>query len=74
MILYYAEKVYVKCNQTGKVYKVKVTALARTDEEDMTMDDLVQGSQLLLTLNKKSYPVTVQKVVSALTEATTEHK
>lgn len=63
-----------KVQSNWKVYKVKVTALARTDEEDMTMDDLVQGSQLLLTLNKKSYPVTVQKVVSALTEATTEHK
>ena len=51
---------------------MKVTALARSDEEDMTMDDLVQNSQLLLTLNKKSYPVTVQKVVSALTDVTTE--
>jgi hypothetical protein len=51
-----------------------VTALARRDEQDMAMDDLVQNSQLLLTLNKKSYPVTVQKVVSALTDATTDRK
>ena len=51
-----------------------MTALSRSDDEEMTIDDLAQNSQLLWTLNKKSYPVTVQRVVSALMNTTTEHK
>ena len=62
-------KVCVKCNQTGKLFKVKVTSLMRADEGSMTMDNLVAGEQLLMTANKE-YPVTVQRVVSALADAT----
>lgn len=62
----YTEKVCVKCNQTGKVFKVDSTALTRGDNESMTMDDLVEGSQLLLQMNKKSYPVTVRRIISVL--------
>ena len=51
-----------------------MTALSRHDEECMTLDDLAEGSQLLMTNNKKSYPVSVQKVVSALADAPTERK
>ena len=64
----------MKCNQTGKLFKVKVTSLTREDEESMTMDNLVEGEQLLMTANKKEYPVTVQRVVSALADATVERK
>lgn len=64
----------MKCNQTGKAFKVKVTSLIRADEGSMTMDNLVAGEQLLMTANKKEYPVTVQRVVSALADATIEHK
>ena len=64
----------VSCNQTGKEFKVRVSALSRSDDEDLTKDDLVPNSQLLLTLHKKSYPVSVIKVVSALSSATTERK
>ena len=59
----------MKCNQTGKVFKVKVAALTRCDDGNMTMDDLTEGFQLLMIMNKKSYPVTVQKIISALDEA-----
>lgn len=58
----------MKCNQTGKVFKVKVAALTRCDDSNMTMDDLAEGSQLLMIMNKKSYPITVQKIISALDE------
>ena len=59
----------MKCNQTGKVIKVKVAALTRCDDGNMTLGDLTEGSQLLMIMNKKSYPVTVQKIISALDEA-----
>ena len=62
----FTEKVCVKCNQTGKFFKVKVTVLSRNDDDCLTIEDLVEGSQLLMTANKKSYPVTVQKVIPAL--------
>ena len=62
----YTEKVCVKCNQTGKVFKVNSTALTRGVNENMTMADLVEGSQLLLQTNKKSYPVTVWRIISVL--------
>ena len=63
----------MKCNQTGKLFRVKVTALSRNDDECMTLDDLTEGTQLLMINNKKLYPVSVQ-VVSALGDATTERK
>ena len=58
------ERVNVKCNQTGKIIKAKLTSLSREDTESLTASDLKKGSQLLLESNKKSYPVTVQKVVT----------
>ena len=64
----------MKCNQMGKLFRVKVTALSRNDDECMTLDDLTEGTQLLMTNNKKSYPVSVQKVVSALGDSITERK
>ena len=63
----------MKCNQTGKLFKVKVTSRTRADEESTTMDNLVEDEQLLMTANKE-YPVTVQRVVSALADATVERK
>ena len=64
----------MKCNQTGKLFRVKVTVLSRVDKECLTQDDLAEGSQLVMTNNKKSYPVSVQKVVSALGDASAERK
>lgn len=61
----FTANVCVKCNQTGKLFRVKVTALSRCDEECMTLEDLG------LTMNNKVYPVSV---VSALADATTERK
>ena len=40
----------------------------------MTMDDSMEGSQLLMAFNKKSYPVMVQGVIPTLGEATIERK
>lgn len=53
------------------VCEVKVAALTRCDDSNMTMEDLAEGSQLLMVMNKKSYPITVQKVISALNEVST---
>ena len=57
----YTEKVSVKCNQTGRLFKVKGTSLSRGDDGNMSMKDLAEGSQLLMKMNKKEYPVTVLK-------------
>lgn len=54
----------MKCNQTGKFFNVKVASLSREDGDPL--DNLVTGAQLVLTLNKKPYPVTFQKIVSPL--------
>ena len=49
----------VKCNQTGKVLKVRGSLLSRSDDGNMTKADLAEGSQLLLMMDRKEYPVTV---------------
>lgn len=66
------EKVSVKCNQTGKVFKVKVASLSRVDDGNMSADDLAEGSQLLMNMNRKEYPVTVLKDRPTLKEALKE--
>ena len=62
----------VKCNQTGKVFKVKVTSLSRVDDGNMSVEDLAEGSQLLMNMNRKEYPVTVLKGKPTLKEALKE--
>lgn len=59
--IFYAEKFSVKCNQSGKLYTVKVNSLSRKDEQPLTTTDLEKGSQLLMDYRKKSYPVTFVK-------------
>ena len=66
------EKVSVKCNQTGKVFKVKVASLSRVDDGNMSAEDLAEGSQLLMNMNRKEYPVTVLKDRPTLKEALKE--
>jgi hypothetical protein len=58
----HAGKIIVKCNQSGKIYTVKVNVLSRADMEPLTEEDLIKGSQLLMDMRKRSYPVTVEKV------------
>ena len=53
------EKVHVKCNQSGKKYKVGIIALSREDGEHLTELDLKEGSELLMDYKKRSYPVKV---------------
>lgn len=66
------EKVSVKCNQTGKLFNVKVISLSRSDDGNMSAEDLAEGSQLLMKMNKEEYPVTVLKGRSRLKEALKE--
>ena len=54
----------VQCNQTGKTHKVKIASLSQEDLEQLKASDLTRGSQIMMEYNKKSYPVTVQKVIS----------
>ena len=62
----------MKCNQTNKVFKSKVNSLSKEDGESLTKSDFNEGSQLLMEMGKKHWPVTVEKVVSARDEDTTE--
>ena len=62
----------VKCNQTGKLLKVKGSSLSRSDDGHMSRTDLAEGSQLLLRINRKEYPVTVCNGSASLKEALTE--
>lgn len=62
----------VKCNQTGKGFKVKVASLSRVDDGNMSAVDLAEGSQLLMKMNRKEYPVTVMKGRPTLKEALKE--
>ena len=66
------EKVTVKCNQTGKLFKARVSSLSRSDDGQMSTTDLAEGSQLLMKMNRKEYPVTVQKGSVTLREALKE--
>ena len=60
----------MKCNQTGKLFKVKVGTLSTEDGNPLQKDDLIEGAQLFMTLNKKAYPVTFQNIVSPLSSQT----
>lgn len=66
------EKVTVKCNQTGKLFKVRVSSLSRSDDGHLSRTDLVEGSQLLMRMNRKEYPITVQNVSVSPKEALKE--
>lgn len=61
---YSLEKIEVKCNQSGLVFKTSVDSLSLEDGEPLTDEDLKPGSQVLADWNKKSYIVTVMKIVS----------
>ena len=52
-----------------KVFKVKVASLSRVDDGNMLAEDLAEGPQLLMNMNKKEYPVTVLKDRPMLKEA-----
>ena len=49
----------VKCNQEGRVYEVKYSALTILDAAEVTETDLFPGSQVLMCMKGKSYAVTV---------------
>lgn len=59
---YCAEKIHVKCNQSGKVFKTKITSLSTEEGDYLTAADLVAGNELIMDYDKKSYPVTVIKI------------
>ena len=68
--VYTVGKIRVKCNQTGKLFSVKVTTLCREDGDPLEKEDLVEGAQLVMTLNKKPYSVTFQEIISPLASQT----
>ena len=59
------EKVTVICNQTGKVFKVKVEQLSLESGHELTEGHLVKGAQLLLDYKSKTYPVSLMNSVEA---------
>ena len=63
MLHHFTERIQVKCNQTGKIFRVKISSLSKDDmDSSLSAADLAQGSQLIMDFEKKSYPVTVMKV------------
>ena len=59
----------VRCNQTGKIFNANDSSLSRSDDGNVSTEDLVEGSQLLTKLNKKEHPVTVSKGASTSKDA-----
>ena len=47
----------MKCSQTGKLHQVKLKDLSREDCEPLTKEDLVKGSELMVEMKGKVYPV-----------------
>lgn len=68
--VYTVGKIHVKCNQTGKLFRMKVRKLCREDGDPLEKEDLVEGAQLVMTLNKKPYSVTFQEIISPLVSQT----
>ena len=68
--VYTVGKIRVKSNQTGKLFSVKVTTLRRKDGNPLENENLVEGTQLVMTLNKKPYSVTFQEIISPLASQT----
>ena len=63
MLHHFTERIQVKCNQTGKIFRAKISSLSKDDiDSSLSAADLAQGSQLIMDFEKKSYPVTVMKV------------
>ena len=71
---YTVGKISVKCNQTGKLFNVKATTLCGEDGDPLQKKDLVEGAQLVMTLNKKPYSVTFQQIISPLGSQTTSKR
>jgi len=64
----FTEKVNVKCNQTGRCFKVKVEQLSLESGHGVTEEHLVKGAQLLLDYKSKTYPVSVMDFLEATKE------
>ena len=47
----------VQCAQIGKLHNTKLSNLSRKDSEPFTKKDLTKGSNLIIDMNGKSYPV-----------------
>ena len=47
----------VKCAQTSKLHSVKIKDLSRGDCEPLTKKDLTKGSNLIIEMKGKLYPV-----------------
>ena len=47
----------MKCSQTGKLHTVKLRDLSREDCEPLTKSDLTKGSDLMMKMKGKLYPV-----------------
>ena len=53
------ESVVMKCSQTGKLHTVKLRDLSREDREPLAKSDLVKGSDLMVEMKGKLYPVKI---------------
>ena len=51
------EEVLVKCSQTGRRIKAKVSDISKKDNTSVTQTDLKKGSSLLVAVTGKTYPV-----------------
>ena len=53
------ETAVVRCAQTGKKHLIKIRNLSRDDDtEQLTLEDLQEGSSLIMMHRKTPYPVT----------------
>lgn len=55
----YAGKITVLCNQTQKLHQVEASRLSLEGGEELTEKHTAVGSQVLLEVNRRTYPVTV---------------
>ena len=53
----------MKCNQSGQVFKATVDSLSLEDGQPLSEEALKCGNQVLLDVDKKSYHVTVMKII-----------
>ena len=53
----------MNCNQSGCIFTVKTAKLSREDGEAIDQKELIEGCQLLLDHDRKTYPVTLIRII-----------
>ena len=64
-IMFILDNIKVSCNQTGKLLKVSVDELSKENGEDLEIEDIYDGNQVIYEAKDgKTYNITINSALS----------